>query len=112
MNMDAKDWLPILFERSNATSTLWNIEIIAILGIVAFLAGAGSKLSHRGIRVAILVGYWVMAAFNLFALVEVTEQRAVLADLVRKTEDRQKLLGSGQVRGTSSPCRSHRCGLS
>jgi hypothetical protein len=36
-HMGAKDWLSILFERSNATSTLWNIEIAVIrrLGRVA-----------------------------------------------------------------------------
>jgi hypothetical protein len=39
--LEAKDLLPILFERSNATATLWKIEIVVVLGLIAFLASSG-----------------------------------------------------------------------
>jgi hypothetical protein len=81
--MEAKDWLPIFFERSNAMSTLWNIEIVAVLGLVAFLGGAGARLDHRPVKIAIILAFLAMAAFNLSALVQVTEQRAILADFLR-----------------------------
>ncbi len=82
--MEAKDWLPIFFERSNATSTLWNIEIVVVLGLVAFLGGAGAKVDHRPTKIAIILAFLVMVAFNLFAIVQVTEQRAILGNFIRQ----------------------------
>jgi hypothetical protein len=76
--MEAKDWLPILFERSNATTALWNVEIVVVLGIVAFVGGAGARLNYPPIKMAIIFGFIVMAVFNLFALIQVTEQRSIL----------------------------------
>jgi hypothetical protein len=47
--MEPKDLLPILFERSNAAVTLWNIEIVVVLGLIAFLASAGKMIGHWSI---------------------------------------------------------------
>ena len=88
--LDAKDWLPILFERTNSTATLWNIELVAILGIIAFLASAGSRLDWV-IRIVLLLGYWMMALSNVFALYQVIGQRAVLAKLIPKMDDASQI---------------------
>jgi hypothetical protein len=42
--MEPKDLLPIMFERSNAMATLWNMEIVVVLGLIAFLATAGEMM--------------------------------------------------------------------
>jgi hypothetical protein len=75
--MDGKDWLPIFFERSNAMGALWNIEILIVLGLIAFLGGGGAKLDHRPVKVAIVLAFLVGAGFNLQALMQVTRQRAI-----------------------------------
>jgi hypothetical protein len=93
--MEAKDWLPILFERSNATSTLWNIEIAVILGLVAFLAAAGRRVDNWPAKLALLAAYLVMAWLNLLALIQVSEQRALLAAFVRTLKDGDVLAGAG-----------------
>lgn len=81
--MEPKDLLPILFERSNATATLWNIEIVVVLGLLAFLANAGKMIGHWCGKLALTVGFLVMAGFNVSALIVVTEQRRALADFFR-----------------------------
>jgi hypothetical protein len=79
-----KDLLPILFERSNATATLWNMEIVVVLGLIAFLASAGKIVGHWYIKLALTVGFLAMVAFNVSALIEVTEQRQELVNFFRK----------------------------
>jgi hypothetical protein len=82
MKMEVKDILPIVFERANAASTLWNIEIVTILGLIAFFAGAGKQVNHTFVKLAIVIGFVIMASFNLAALIEVTEQRHALVTLL------------------------------
>jgi hypothetical protein len=50
--LEAKDLLQILFERSNATTTLWNMEIAVVLGLIAFLGTAGDMTGHWLTKVA------------------------------------------------------------
>jgi hypothetical protein len=99
--MEAKDWLPILFERSIATDMLWNFEIVVILGLIVFLAAAGSRLSSWQMRMSVLAGFLAMAGFNIIALARVTEQRVILTALIRKVQDADVLdsllAGSGPL---------------
>ena len=76
--MEPKDLLPILFERSNAAVTLWNIEIVVVLGLIAFLASAGKMIGHWSMKLALTVGFLVMAGNNVVALIGVMEQRQAL----------------------------------
>jgi hypothetical protein len=85
--MDVKDWLPIVFERSNAAETLWNMQIVVILGLIAFLAGAGKAVAHKPMKLLLIVGFLVMVAFNLCALVDVTRQRHALFEFLTTTPD-------------------------
>jgi len=80
---DLKDWLPIVFERANAATALWNVEITAILGIIAFVAAGGDLARHGYVRALLAGGFVVMAALNLSGLIAVNEQRAALVDFVR-----------------------------
>jgi len=84
--MEPKDLLPILFERSNAVGTLWNIQIVIILGLIGFLAAAGPRIDKRFLKLALMIGFIVASAFNLTALVEVTEQRHALVEFFRTTK--------------------------
>jgi hypothetical protein len=88
--LDAKDWLPILFERTNFTGTLWNIELAAIVGIIAFLASAVSRLNWV-LTIVLLLGYWMMALSNLYALYQVIGQRAALAKLILKMDNASQI---------------------
>jgi hypothetical protein len=81
--MEPKDLLPILFERSNAVGTLWNMEIVIILGLIAFLAAAGTRINQPLLKFAITFGLLIAVGFNLTALIEVTEQRHALVDFFR-----------------------------
>ncbi|MFZ2109637.1 MAG: hypothetical protein WAV18_30385 [Roseiarcus sp.] len=102
--MEAKDWLPIFFERSNAEATLWNIEIVVVLGLVAFVGGAGARLEGRLIKVAIIIAFLVMVAFNILAIVQVTEQRAILADLIHQISSPSSIMDEFRTKsGVVSP---------
>ncbi|MDQ6703473.1 MAG: hypothetical protein M3Z96_10420 [Pseudomonadota bacterium] len=94
--MDAKDLLPILFERSNATATLWNIEIAVFLGLIAFVASARETMDHWFPKLALTVGFVGMAVLHARSLIEVAEQRRALVDFFRTL--------SPPVLGTSPEC--------
>ncbi|MDQ6867538.1 MAG: hypothetical protein M3178_03730 [Pseudomonadota bacterium] len=101
--MEPKDLLPILFERSNATATLWNIEIVVVLGLIAFLASAGKMIGHWSMKLALTVGFLVMAYFNVGALIEVTEQRQALVDFFRTLKPPVLATSSGWIDPLSVP---------
>ena len=61
---EPKDLLRILFERSNATATLWTIEIVVVLGSLAFLASAGKMIGHWSMKLALTIGFLVMAGLQ------------------------------------------------
>jgi hypothetical protein len=42
--------------------------------LLAFLASAGKMIGHWSMRLALTVGFLVMAGFNVVVLIEVTEQ--------------------------------------
>jgi len=96
-----KDLLLILFERSNPTATLWNIEIVVVLGLLAFLASAGKMIGHWSVRLALTVGFLVMAGFNVVALMEVTEQTQALVDFFRTLKSSVLATSSGRIRKTA-----------
>ena len=95
--MEPKDLLPILFERSNATARLWNIEIIVVLGLIAFLANAGKMMGHWLPKLALTVGFLVMAGFNVGALIQVVEQRQALAEFFRTLKSPVLATSSGWI---------------
>jgi hypothetical protein len=81
--MDVKDAIPILFERFNASVSLWNFQMAVILGLLAFLAATSSLV--RGVRLQIgLVGaYVIFAGINLTVLLQIEGQRRVMEQVVR-----------------------------
>jgi|SRR5271170_849017 hypothetical protein len=79
---ELKDWLPIVFERANSATSLWNIEIATILGIIAFVAAGGDLAKDGRVRALLAGGFVVMAGLNLSAMVSVTEQRTLLIDFM------------------------------
>jgi hypothetical protein len=103
--MEPKDLLPILFERSNAAVTLWNIEIVVVLGLIAFLASAGKMIGHWSMKLAFTVGFLVMAGNNVVALIEVMEQRQALVDFFRTLSRflRSRTVGEAGI-NRLSPC--------
>jgi hypothetical protein len=96
---EPKDLLPILFERSNATATLWTIEIVVVLGSLA--ASAGKMIGHWSMKLALTVGFLVMAGFNVVAFIEVTEQRQELVDFFRTLKSSVLATSSGRIRKTA-----------
>ncbi len=98
---EPKDLLPILFERSNATATLWNIKIVVVLGLLAFLASAGKMIGYWSMKLALTVGFLVMAGFNVVAFIEVTEQRQELVDFFRTLKSSVLATSSGWIRKTA-----------
>ncbi len=74
--MEAKDVLPIIFERSNATGSIWNLYIVVVLGVIAFFASAGTN--NTLIKWAVAIGFVIMAVDNILALVQVTRQEQEL----------------------------------
>jgi hypothetical protein len=42
--MELKDLLPILFERFNAATTLWNLLVTVLLGFFVFVGAGPSAL--------------------------------------------------------------------
>jgi len=101
--MEGKDWLPIFFERSNAMGALWNIEILIVLGLIAFLGGGGAKLDHRPVKIAIVLAFLVGAGFNLLALMQVTRQRAILADFIRQIDSPGVIVSLAAPSGLTAP---------
>lgn len=95
------DLLPILFERSHPTATLWNIEIVVVLGLLAFLASAGKMIGHWSMRLALTVGFLVMVGFNVVVLIEVTEQTQALVDFFRTLKSSVLATSSGRIRKTA-----------
>jgi hypothetical protein len=78
---DVKDLLPIMYERSSAATTLWNIELALILGIVAALATEGTLANHAFIQSLITAMLFMVTFFNFRGLIEISLQRYILRDL-------------------------------
>ena len=86
--MGVKDLLPIIFERSNAATTIWNIELALILGIIAALVTAGGLAHHSRIKILITLMFYLASWLNLRALIEVSLQRRVLRDIFETMKDK------------------------
>jgi len=99
--MELKDWLPIMFERANATAALWNMQIVVVLGLIAFMASAGELARNRSVLALLTVGLVVMAGLNLSAQISVTEQRLILLRFIGTLEDRA--ISGGLVSDLTDP---------
>ena len=92
--LDAKDLLPLAFERSAAVQTFWNFYIVVTLGLLGFLASAAKACSRRPVQAALTFTFVAFTLSNLAALLAVNrqlEQVAVAADA--------KLSDGGQLHG-------------
>jgi hypothetical protein len=85
-----KDLLPLIFERSNAAQTLWNFEIVVIFGLLGFIASARAIAHETTVKLMLTIAYIVFATGNLFALLNVTEERRILVEaaLSKLSEER------------------------
>ncbi len=92
-----KDFLPIVFERSNAALSLWNFYAIVALGIAGFLASAPAKVATKGIRVLVTFGFLAFILLNLPALIAVTRERLVLVEAVDAAISRSPLIALRDV---------------
>jgi hypothetical protein len=105
---DVKDLLPIIFERSNAATTTWNIELVLVLGIVAALVTAGTLANQWVIKSLITVAAVLVSTLTFRSLIEITLARYILRDLFRKIIhddtlqklDTEKYLGMTALRVT------------
>ena len=92
--MEAKDVLPIIFERSNATGAIWNLYIVVVLGVIAFLAS--TEIKNTLIRHAVAIGFVIMAVDNILALVQVTRQEQELVTYFHSLNTNSVLSGKDQ----------------
>jgi len=100
--MEAKDVLPIIFERSNATGSIWNLYIVVVLGVIAFFASAGTN--NTLIKWAVAIGFVIMAVNNILALVQVKRQEQELVTYFHSLNTASVFSGKGQ--GIFDPCLS------
>jgi hypothetical protein len=77
--MDAKDVLPILFERSNAAAALWNFQLSVLFALLAFLGAVSNLWQHKVVLLGLTLAYALFAIINWKVLLQVEAQRAVLA---------------------------------
>ena len=59
--MNDDNWYSLLVNQANAVTTLWNIYIAVILGLLAFMAQKGDSIKRNDIFV-------LMGAFFIFAI--------------------------------------------
>ena len=85
--MDVKDLLPMIFERSNASTTLWNIEFVVILGVLTFIATAKEHAKHWAVKSAVIALFLGAQYFNARALVEVSYHRQILRGIFEATHN-------------------------
>jgi hypothetical protein len=64
-------------------ATLWKIEIAVVLGLLAFIASAGTTTVNRTMKLALSGGFLIMALINAEAQIKVAEQRRALVDYFR-----------------------------
>lgn len=76
--MELRNLLPIIFERSNATQTFWNFQIVVIFGLLGFITTARATARQASVKMMLTIGYVMFALVNLGALLSVTEQRRIL----------------------------------
>lgn len=83
MEMPVKDLVTLYFERTNASQTLWSFYITVIFGLLAFLSSATVKSPRSRIVFLLLVVYCCFAYINWGAIWSATNQRNILAMLIR-----------------------------
>jgi hypothetical protein len=77
-----KDFLPIVFERSNAAQSLWNFYVVVVFGIAGFLASAPTRVATNQVKAFLSLGFVVFILLNLPALFTVTRERQILIGAV------------------------------
>jgi len=80
--MEFKDVVTLFFERSGAMQTFWNFYIAITLGLLTFFGAVKHSPRLKSVAWLVLVAFGVFASVNLNALLDVTDQRQALADLV------------------------------
>ena len=80
--MDFKDLVTLYFDRSGAMQMFWNFYIAIVLGLFTFFGAVRHSPRLKHIAWLLLLGFALFAAVNLNALLDVTDQRRVLAQLV------------------------------
>ncbi len=78
--MNFKDLVTLYFERTNAMQYLWSIYITIVLGLMGFVGTAKPRLA---IIFLMLIAFFGFAYVNCGALRSVTNQRNVVANLIR-----------------------------
>ena len=94
--LSVKDLLPVLFERSAATETLWNLYIAVAGGLIVAVSTAPNAFRPIPVRAIVSVGFVLFALSNLDAALWIRDQRQVLADAVREAighDDSNQLKG-------------------
>jgi hypothetical protein len=80
--MELKDVIPILFERFNASVSLWNFQMAVILGLLAFLATTSSIVRGERLQFGLAGAYVIFAVINLIVLLQIEGQRRVIEQVV------------------------------
>jgi hypothetical protein len=96
-----KDFLPIIFERSNAAQSLWNFYVVVALGIAGFIASAPKKVVTARIRLLVVAAFAAFVVLNLPALIAVTRERLVLIAAIDAALAKSPLLPMREVIDTS-----------
>jgi hypothetical protein len=96
--VEVKDYLSILFERFNASLTLWTVESAVALGLVGFWAQSGineSPDAHTLLywRLGLIAAFILFVVFNLGAQLLISLQRStILAEALRTHKSSPLLL--------------------
>ena len=80
--MEFKDLVTLYFERSGAMQMFWNFYIAITLGLLTFFGAVKHSIKLKSVAWLVLVAFGVFASVNLNALLDVTDQRQALADLI------------------------------
>ncbi len=80
--LDLNNTLNLLFQAGAAVQTLWNLYIVAALGVVGYIAASPSVGMQRRNKLFLTAAFLVFAFSNLYAQVQVQSQRHALADIV------------------------------
>ncbi len=80
--LDLNNTLNLFFQAGAAVQTLWNLYIVAAVGVVGFMVASPSVGRQRRNKLFLTAAFLVFAFSNLYAQVQVQSQRHALADIV------------------------------
>jgi hypothetical protein len=76
--MELHDAITILFERFNAATALWNLQLVVIIGVLGFLATSPALLKKPLLVWGLAAGYLAFASINIKVIDQVENQRRVI----------------------------------